>query len=179
MPVMRLIYILFFLFIIWGCSKDHSIITPTPNPSETLGSWTVKGKTFTAISYRKLTNTISWYDVYDMFLGTDTNINNITIFFTEKMPTIPGIYEIGGVEEGSTSIPKNICKTITAGVGLDLSNPKFYTTPTTYQIPWGNATVTVQNGKHYMTIAPITIYQVDQSNRIIDSTSLSTFNLEY
>jgi hypothetical protein len=176
---MRLIYLFVLLIFVWACSKEHGGDPAVQNTSQSLGSWTIKGKTYTAISYRKLTNTISWYDVYDMFLGTDTNINNITIFFSEEMPTIPGNYEIGVVDLGTPAIDKNHCRTITAGVGLDLGYPKFYTTPATYRIPWGTATVTVQNGKHYMTIAPITIYQVDQMNRVIDSTSLSTVNLEY
>src|SRR5688572_12619888 len=179
MADMRLIYLAVFLLFLWACSKDHDASQPVPRASESLGSWTIKGKTFTAVSYRKLTNTISWYDVYDMFLGTDTNINNITIFFSKEMPTIPGSYEIGLVEAASPSIDRNHCKTITAGVGLDLGNPKFYRTPETYRIPWGTATVTVQDGKHFITIPPITIYQVDQLNRVIDSTSLSTVNLEY
>lgn len=176
---MRLLSLLCLMLVLWACSKDHDASQPVPRTSQSLGSWTIKGKTFTAISYRKLSNTISWYDVYDMFLGTDTNINNITIFFSKEMPTVPGTYEIGSVEAAAPAVEQNHCKTITAGVGLDLGNPKFYTTPAVYRIPWGKATVTVQNGKHFMTIAPITIYQVDQSNRVIDSTSLSTLNLEY
>ncbi|HSB93236.1 MAG TPA: hypothetical protein VLC28_08970 [Flavitalea sp.] len=176
---MRLAVLSGLLFFMWACSKDQDNSRPVPRTSESLGSWTVKGKTFTAISYRKLSNTISWYDVYDMFLGTDTNINNITIFFSKEMPTVPGNYEIGMVQSANPSVERNHCKTITAGIGLDLSNPKFFTTPAVYRIPWGTATVTVQNGKHFMTIPPITIYQVDQLNTVIDSTSLSTFNLEY
>jgi len=176
---MRIFYLAMMSLTIGACTKNHDDVQPPRLSSDTLGTWTIKGRTFTALSYRRMTNTVTWYNVKDMFFGTEPDVNELTLSFTEKMPTIPGTYEVGSVLSAGPLVNKNFCRIIKAGVGTDLYNPEYFTTPSTYTIPWGNATVTVEDGKHFITIAPIKIYEIDPGSRVIDSTSVSVLNLEY
>ena len=153
------LFVLFALLTV-SCSKDDSSTDP---------NWTVDGKTFVPKVFLLTSVTSRWYDVTDP--NTNAPYNYITIEFSSNMPQVAGVYDIGGSGTG------NFIRAMNAVTGVNSTTANGYVFSSNTKI--GTATVTVNNGRRFISFSNVTVQKSNSTGQIIGSATLSANYLEY
>jgi hypothetical protein len=156
-----------------SCHKDN----PLP-ATPTLGTWTIQGRTYNALSIYKTESTVVWFDVIDGYTDTTSTVNAIGIGFTNGLPNAPGSFQMGYRynDTVSTLPPAAFVQASLKGNTMD---EKLYGIPIIAADISGTGTVELINGKRYVSSNRVRVYQISPEEDISDSTNLSFSKLEY
>ena len=166
MKLLRFAFI--FLFLNSACSKDSA----TPKGSESAGSWTLGTITFQAKTYTKFALDGQWFSTVDGYNNTNTPFDLIAISFTGKFPDTQGTFRVG-----SYNNEVNFCHMVRVVTNANTANQKVYSMPQ-FANAWGSGSVEVFNGKRYLNINSIKVYEIS-GNVLVDSSTVSVSRLEY
>ena len=153
---------LIFLLAFFSCSKEKD---NTSQPQ-----WTIDGNTFTARVYVPGGNQVRWYDVADPVNAASANY--ITVEFSGSAPQVAGTYDIGGSGTSATYI-----RAMNAVNNANTSSVQPYLFDATTKV--GTATVTVNNGRRFLSFGNVTVKKLNASGQQTGTASLSVNFLEY
>lgn len=159
---MRSCLALFVLLALSSCSKEKD--------TSSVPQWTIDGKTFTAKVYVPGSNLVRWYDVEDPVNAAAANY--ITVEFSAPAPQVAGTYDIGG--NGTSSVYIRAMNVVN---NANTTNVQPYIFDAAAKV--GTATVTVNNGRRFLSFGNVTVKKLNASGQQTGTASLSVNFLEY
>lgn len=157
-----------FCLLLLSCSKDDAKATSS-------GTWTVGGETFTAIDHGRGPNIVQWFDgKYDNGNTTD-RLNSVVLEFSEEVPMADTTFGLQRIAAAGV----NICSFIRVNLEGNTPNIKTYQMHNRIRGQQSIGSVFTENGKRYMNINPMKVYQISDAGEILDSTTFSARKLEY
>ena len=142
-----------------SCSKEED--------TSAVPTWTIQNIVYNSKTVVVGTNDTRWYDVTSP--GSASVVNFITIEFSKPLPTVAGTYDIGGTGSDATYI-----KTINAVVNSTSPNKELYLFDTPSKV--GSATLTINNGKRFITFGTITVKRANASGTITSTNATLSCN---
>jgi hypothetical protein len=159
---MRTLLAFCFILLLASCKKEED--------TSAIPTWTIEGKTITAQVFLLGTNDVRWFDVADP--TNAAKVNFVTVEFSRTLPQVAGTYDIGGTGTTNTYI-----KTINVVNDGNTSSVQPFLFDGSSKV--GTASLTVNNGRRFLTFSNITLKKLNASGQQIGTATLSVNLLEF